>query len=65
MRPTRIDLPGGYVVTADTTRDLDTGLTLVNLYIGAAVVLSLTPDTADQVADALVDVLVDAVVVTT
>lgn len=62
MRPVRIDVPGDYVVVATVDRDLDTGLTFVDIHCGSALVIRCDPATADRIADALVDLTADVIV---
>lgn len=53
---THINLAGRAAVTADTTRDLDSGRDVVRLYLGDALVVTMDLDTADALGDALADV---------
>lgn len=60
----RIEIDGNHAVTADTERDPThpSGDGRIAVYIGAGLVLTMTPATADQLGDALAD-LADARVV--
>lgn len=62
MQPLRLDVPGSHPVVADVDRDVGTDTERVRVYLGSVLVLTLTPDTADQLADALVDVAASAIV---
>lgn len=62
MQPTRIEITGPYAVTGSMARDIGADVNIVTLYIGAALVVTMTEDTAEQLCDALCDVLAGAAV---
>ena len=57
--PIRLELPGVCAVTAECHRDVDTGVTMVRLYVGAGLVVTVTPEVADQIADAVIELAAD------
>jgi hypothetical protein len=50
---THIRLDGSAAVTADSTRDLDSGQDLVRVYLGEALTITLPLALADALGDAL------------
>lgn len=56
MMRTHVQLSGDAAVTAEITRDIDTNETVVRLYVGEAVVITMPVQVADAIGDALADV---------
>ena len=60
--PLRIDIPGGQPVIAECHRDISTETTTVRLFIGAGLIITVTPETADQIADAVCELAAESAV---